>query len=199
MNGGAPVGACGLCCVRSDIIAMPAPIQSVIGSYTVRPAVCREYDPRAVDVARHIATLVSTHLPYVGVEHVGSTAVPGCAGKGIVDLMIPVRDGEMQQVKELLDGLGFQRQTGQNPFPEDRPMRTGSRTHDGEIFLLHVHVIPANSPEVEEMRFFRACLRADPELRKAYVARKREIIASGITDSSEYCRLKGEFLKQVLG
>ena len=25
------------------------------------------------------------------VEHVGSTAVPGCAGKGVIDLMIPYR------------------------------------------------------------------------------------------------------------
>ncbi len=49
------------------------------------------------------------------------------------------------------------------------------------------------------MRFFRACLRADPELLRAYVARKREIIASGVTDSLEYCRIKGEFIKAMLG
>ena len=70
---------------------------------------------------------------------------------------------------------------------------------DGEPFLLHIHVIPADSPEVEEMRFFRACLRADPELLKLYVARKREIIASGVTDSLDYCHAKGEFIKEVLG
>ena len=46
---------------------------------------------------------------------------------------------------------------------------------------------------------FRACLRADPELMKAYVAQKRKIIASGITDSLEYCYAKGEFIKAVLG
>jgi hypothetical protein len=32
-----------------------------------------------------------------------------------------------------------------------------------------------------------------------YVARKREIIASGVTDSLEYCRIKGEFIKEMLG
>jgi GrpB-like predicted nucleotidyltransferase (UPF0157 family) len=105
----------------------------------------------------------------------------------------------VDQVKELLEKLGFQQQTGPDPFPEDRPMRTGSVVHDGETFLLHVHAIPASSPEVDEMRFFRACLRADPELRKIYVARKREIIAGGATDSLEYCRLKGEFIKAMLG
>ena len=173
-------------------------VESVIGSYASRLAVCCDYDPRAAVVARQVASLFSTHLPQVHAEHVGSTAVPGCAGKGIVDLMIPISDSEMDKVKDLLDRLGFQRQTGRDPFPEDRPMRVGAWAQDGETFLLHVHVIPASSPEVEEMRFFRACLRADPELMKAYVAQKRKIIAGGVTDSLEYCKAKGEFIKAML-
>lgn len=177
--------------------AMFDQVQPVIGPYTIRHTACRDYDPRAVVVARQIAALVSAHQAYA--EHVGSTSVPGCAGKGIIDLMIPVPDGAMDKVKELLDQLGFQHQTGQDPFQEDRPMRVGAWEHDGETFLLHVHVIPDHSPEVDGMRFFRACLRADPKLVKAYVAKKRKIIASGVTDSLEYCRIKREFLKQVLG
>ena len=114
--------------------------------------------------------------------------------------MIAVRDDEeLELVKALLDKLGFQGQIGRDPFPETRPMRAGSLVHGGETFLLHVHVIPATSPQVEEMRFFRTCLRADDELMKAYVAKKREILASGVTDSLEYCRIKGDFIKQVLG
>ena len=173
-------------------------VQPVVGPYVCPPVACRDHDPRAADVAREIAALVSSHLPEVRVEHVGSTAA-GCAGNGIVDLMIPVPDGASERVKDLLDRLGFQRQAGPEPFPEDRPMRTGSWAYDGETFLLHVHVIPAGSPEVDEMRFFRACLRGDPELVRAYVGRKREIIAAGVTDSVEYSRIKGEFLKAVFG
>ncbi len=71
--------------------------------------------------------------------------------------------------------------------------------HDGETFPLHVHVIPVASPEVNEMRAFRDRLRADPELVAAYVARKRQIIAGGVTDSLEYCYAKGEFVQGVLG
>ena len=174
-------------------------VQPVIAPYEPRPVVCREYDPRALTVARLVAALISDNLPQVQVEHVGSTAVPGCAGKGIVDLMVPYRDGdELAAVKELLDKLGFQRQTNRDPFPEDRPMRVGAIDHDGRAFLLHVHIIPADSPEVEEMRFFRACLRSDPELLELYVARKRQILAGGVTDSLDYCYAKGEFIKAVL-
>jgi hypothetical protein len=45
-------------------------------------------------------------------------------------LLIPVDDGAMEKVKELLDRLGFQHQTGPDSFPEERPMRTGSWVHD---------------------------------------------------------------------
>jgi GrpB-like predicted nucleotidyltransferase (UPF0157 family) len=192
----------------SESMEVTGKVQQVIEPYVVRPAVCREHDPRAAEVARRIDELVSRHLPHIHAEHVGSTSVPGCAGKGIVDLMISVPDGEMEKVKLILDRLGFQPQTRDCPdfranengtVPFAVPMRVGSCRHDGETFLLHVHVIPANSPGVDEMRFFRACLRADPELVRAYVARKRKIIADGVTDSLEYCRMKGEFLKSVFG
>ena len=129
-------------------------VEPVIGPYASRPAVCRDYDPRAAAVARQVAALVSTHLPHVHAEHVGSTAVPGCAGKGIVDLLIPVPDGEMDKLKKLLDRLGFQRQTGSDPFSEDRPMRVGSWVQDGETFLLHIHSYPQAHPKLMKCVFF---------------------------------------------
>jgi GrpB-like predicted nucleotidyltransferase (UPF0157 family) len=171
----------------------------VIGPYELRPATCRDYDSRAATVAERVAECIASRLPGIRVEHIGSTSVPGCAGKGVVDLMIPVAAGEMDAAKKVLADLGFQPQPHRDPFPEDRPMRLGSVLHDGETFLLHVHVIPADSPEVDELRFFWACLRADPELRKVYVAKKREIIAGGATDSLDYCSEKRKFIKEVLG
>ena len=174
-------------------------VQSVIATYTNRPAQCQKYDAGAVAVADHVASLISEQLSGIIVEHVGSTAVPGCAGEGIVDLMIPVPDGEKETVEALLDRLGFQTQTDRRSFPEDRPLRAGAFDHDGKTFLLHVHALPAASPAVDGMRFFRDCLTADPELRKLYVRHKKKIIASGATDPAEYCAAKGEFITQVLG
>jgi GrpB-like predicted nucleotidyltransferase (UPF0157 family) len=174
-------------------------VQAVIGPYPSLPLACQAYNPEAVVVAQKVADLVHAYLPVVRVEHVGSTAVPKCEGKGTVDLMIPANGEEMGKIKDLLERLGFQPQTGADPFPEDRPMRVGSLEHDGATFSLHVHVIPADSPEVDSMLFARACLRADSELMRAYIAQKRQIIKSGVADSAEYCRQKGEFLKMVFG
>ncbi len=176
-------------------------VTRIIDAYVRQPADCRPYDPRVADVARRVAEAVREHLPEVTVEHVGSTSVPGCAGKGVVDLMIPVTPAQLEPVKALLDALGFQRQVppaGHEPWPESRPMRQGSLEHMGERFNLHVHVIPAESPEVETQRRFRDRLRADPVLREAYVACKRDIVAAGVTNTGDYSEAKGPFIQGVL-
>lgn len=177
------------------------PPERAIGPYPhPSPAACREYDPRAPEVARRVAELIGRRLPDVAVEHVGSTAVPGCAGKGVVDLLVPYRDAdELAAIKQVLDDLGWQRQRSSTAFPEERPMRLGTLEHDGATFLLHAHVIPADSPEIAELRRFRDRLRADPRLVAAYVARKREIIGAGITDGHAYARAKGTFVVGTLG
>ena len=137
-------------------------------------------------------------FPTSASEHVGSTSVPGCAGKGIVDLMIAVADEEMAAVKELLDRLGFQQQTGRDAFPEDPP-------DAARIVRPRWRDVPGPRPR-HPGQFARGGRNAvlprlpaaDPELLHAYVARKREILAGGVTDSLEYCRLKGEFIKEML-
>jgi SAM-dependent methyltransferase len=172
--------------------------ERIVGPYEDRQAVCQEYDPRAVEVAQQVAVTIRSHLPAALVEHIGSTSVPGCAGKGIVDLMLLYPDGELATAREVLDALGFQRQSTRDPFSEDRPMRTGSVTYDGTTFLLHVHVIAATSIEAETLRRFRDRLRADADLVAAYVAAKKANLASGISDSVDYCLHKGEFIQLAL-
>jgi len=173
-------------------------VETIIGRYEAMEAACRPHDPAATEVARRVGEAVSSHMPGLFVEHVGSTAVPGCKGKGIVDLMIAVGDGQLPTAVELLDKLGFQPQTGPDPFPEDRPMRVGTLDHGGRDFSIHLHLIPLSSPEVIRTRKFRDWLGADEDLTAAYVAFKKKIISKGITDSNEYCKAKGEFIEQVL-
>jgi putative acetyltransferase len=173
-------------------------IERIIGPYEERQVVCQDYDRRTAEVAQRVATSIQANLPGVIVEHIGSTSVPVCAGKGVVDLMLLYPDGQLATARDVLDALGFQRQTTRDSFPEDRPMRTGSVDFDGMTFLLHVHVIAASSPEAEELRRFRDRLRADSDLVASYVAAKKAILASGVTNSVDYCIRKGQFVQQTL-
>jgi RimJ/RimL family protein N-acetyltransferase/GrpB-like predicted nucleotidyltransferase (UPF0157 family) len=169
-----------------------------VGPYDHRPAGYFESDPRAAEVARRVGGAITSRLPDSVVEHIGSTSVPGLAGKGVVDLMLLYPPGQLVAARETLDGMGFQRQTGRDPWPEDRPMRVGAVEHGGERFCLHVHVLAADAAEVAGLRAFRDRLRADASLREEYAARKRAILAEGVTDTVDYCLRKGTFVEGAL-
>ena len=158
----------------------------------------RAYNPKAAQVAGMLRDAIQTMAPELRVEHVGSTSVPGCGGKGIVDLAVLYPDGFLARARAILDDLGFQKQGGRDPFPESRPMRVGCVEHDGQSFRIHAHVIASGSDEHQELTWFREALRARSELRHAYEERKREILASGINDSVEYCLAKEEFIADAL-
>ncbi len=172
-------------------------VQSVIEPYAEPPVACGKAPPRAEGIARQVAGLIARHMPSLRPEHVGSTAVPACGGRGIVDLLVAAAEVELESVHLLLDRLGFQRKPGASFLPE-LPLRTGAWSENGETQPLHVYVLAANTEEADSMRFLRTCLRADADLTKAYVKAKRKIIAAGITDPVEYLRQKAEFLKMVL-
>lgn len=124
----------------------------IVELYTDAPASYHEYDPDADAVARLVTGAITAAGPDLAVEHFGSTAVPGCAGKGVIDLMVLYPLGHLPQARQALDQLGFQRQTTRDPFPEDRPMRVGVVTHGGKQFRVHAHVLAVDSPEVAELR-----------------------------------------------
>jgi GrpB-like predicted nucleotidyltransferase (UPF0157 family) len=170
----------------------------VITTYPIKPPVCVEYDPRAVDVAHETIQMIARALPLVTVEHIGSTSVPGCAGKGIIDLMALYPDGRFEEVKEGLQRLGFQPQTVGQIMPESRPMRVGAVQYRGRTYRLHVHVIAANSPEVKTLRGFRDRLRANRQAVESYVEQKRAIVAAGVTDSRAYSTMKSSFIRKAL-
>lgn len=169
-----------------------------IQPYEELPAACQDYDPRVVSVATHVAEVIHQYQPDLVIEHIGSTAVLGCAGKGVIDLMVLYSPGQLEITKTVLDQLGLQRQTTRDPWPETRPMRVGALEYDGKLFRLHAHVIARDSPEVTELRAFRDQLRHNPALLSAYVERKRQILAAGVTDAVDYSIAKGEFISALL-
>jgi GrpB-like predicted nucleotidyltransferase (UPF0157 family) len=162
------------------------------------PAEFHTYDPKAAEVARLLERAIRRVEPTLQVEHIGSTSVPGCGGQGIVDLAVLYPAGLLARARTVLDGLGFQRQGGPEPFPEDRPMRVGCVEHKGRSFRIHAHVIALGSVEHGELVWFRETLRRDPALRQRYEERKQAILEAGIRDSIEYSKAKGKFVTDAL-
>src|SRR3977135_105197 len=60
---------------------------SQILPYAILSPAYVEYDPATPAGAQHVVVVIEPAAPWAKAEHIGSTAIPGCAGKGIVDLV----------------------------------------------------------------------------------------------------------------
>jgi GrpB-like predicted nucleotidyltransferase (UPF0157 family) len=123
--------------------------------------------------------------------------VPGLAGKGIIDLLLPADPADVPGVTAALLALGFQRQRPA-AFPPTRPMLWGTRRDGATDYRVHVHVVPRSSPEVAALRGFRDALRADPDLRRRYAALKQAIVAGGPVDPVAFTRAKHDWISAAL-
>jgi GrpB-like predicted nucleotidyltransferase (UPF0157 family) len=181
----------------TDSLWGAVPLTLTVGPYEDAPAQCHEYDPRSPEVAAGLIEAILERAPSLRVEHVGSTAVPECDGKGIIDLLVMYPNGGLDAARNVLADLGYQRQAHGNPFPEDRPMRTGGVLYRGTRYRVHAHVVWERSPEAANLIAFRDRLRADSRLLADYVARKRSIIGSGITQGGDYSNAKSTFIRRA--
>jgi GrpB-like predicted nucleotidyltransferase (UPF0157 family) len=181
---------------RSDV-ATTAPPQPPIGRYRRRPVQVHQADPHAAEVARRLITLIATHWPATPAEHIGSTAVPDLAGKNTIDLLLAAPPAHLPAITKALGELGFQPQRPA-AFPPTRPMLWGTYHHRATTYPVHVHVVPADDPEVAAMRGLRDALGADPVLRRRYGALKRAIVAGGPADPVAFTRAKHDWIAATL-
>jgi GrpB-like predicted nucleotidyltransferase (UPF0157 family) len=173
------------------------PSDAPIGHYRRVPVQVHEADPAAPEVARCLIALIAASWPATLAEHVGSSAVPGLAGKNTIDLLMAAAPADIPAITQALLALGFQLQIPA-AFPPGRPMLWGAYRHGAMDYRVHVHVVPAGSPEVAALRGFRDALRADPLLRRRYAALKQAIVAGGPVDPVAFTRAKHDWIVATL-
>ena len=168
-----------------------------IRCYRRVPVQVHRADPDAPEVASRLIALIATRWPATPAEHIGSSAVADLAGKNIIDLLLAAEPAQIPAITQALSGLGFQPQVPA-AFPPTRPMLWGSFRHGPTTYRVHVHVVPAGSPEVAALRGFRDALRADPRLRRRYAALKRAIVRCGPVDPVTFTKAKHDWILATL-
>ena len=169
----------------------------IIATYPKQPVEFQDYDPRAAFAAQWVSDLIRARLPDVSIEHVGSTAIAGCGGRGAIDLLVIYDAAALESIMIELDVLGFQWIQRRGDLPEEWPKGMGATEYDHHLFRLHLMVLPREHPEVQARCAFRDRLRADAELCAAYMAEKRAILAAGITDPIAYTAAKHDFVSRL--
>jgi GrpB-like predicted nucleotidyltransferase (UPF0157 family) len=131
----------------------------------------------------------------LAIEHVGSTAVPGLAGKPVLDLAIAVRgEAEADACIAPLEAIGYAYRSVHGGDPRRRyyVRDDGSR----RVAQIHLYILPA--PAWNEKLAFRDALRADPALARAYEAAKWRVAEEVGWDKRAYAEAKDPFVERVL-
>lgn len=128
---------------------------------------------------------LSDLFPDAGIEHIGSTAIPGTLTKGDVDINIRVISEEFDRVVETLKTL-YEINQPENWSKEFASFKDDSRD-------LGVQVTVINSPD-DHFVAQREYLKGHPEVVSELNSLKEQFQGKGI---DEYQRAKGEFFEKL--
>jgi GrpB-like predicted nucleotidyltransferase (UPF0157 family) len=161
------------------------------------PVVIVEYDPdwpcRFETEATCIRQILGTAA--VGIEHIGSTSVPGLAAKPVIDIAIAVRSqAEGEKSAPALEALGYEF-VGEHGLPGRLFFRKGShqscRTH-------HLHLVDSGPGHWEDYLAFRDFLRSHPDEAANYEQLKRGLAAQFRDRREDYTSGKSGYIAGVL-
>lgn len=158
--------------------------------------VLEEYDQswpsKFEDEKKHLMAIAGEWC-HGGIEHVGSTAVPGMVAKPVIDVMFGVESLEKSKPAiKVLVANGYEYW----PYKTDamhwfcKPS-DAFRTH-------HLHLIPFENRLWKERIKFRNLLRSNDRIAYEYARLKRELASSHKEDRETYTQKKWPFIQQVL-
>src|SRR5262245_14454306 len=155
------------------------------------------YDPMWPDQfeqeRRLLAGIIGEWL-HGGIEHIGSTGVPGLDAKPVIDVM-----GGVLSLEASRDAIKVLEHNGYTYAPYRAEVMhwlckpsLAFRTH-------HLHLVPLESTLWKERLAFRDYLRTQPDVAREYAELKYQLAEQYRFDREAYTEAKTEFIQRVLG
>ncbi|WP_192581099.1 GrpB family protein [Micromonospora noduli] len=127
----------------------------------------------------------------IGVEHVGSTAVPGLAAKPVIDVDLVIGDtAEESGYLPALERLGYR-------LVLREPWWHGHRMLLSPAEDVNLHVWPQGAPEPVRHLLFRDWLRSHPHDRERYAATKRRLARDTAHRLRDYSLAKNDVIDEI--
>ena len=127
------------------------------------------------------------------IEHIGSTAVKGLGGKGVIDISIGIRKWkDADEIVKILKKIGFKH------FHdiENNSLFVSSRMQCKEGYF-HIHISRINTKRYNNTLVFRDFLRKYPQEAKKYAKIKKEIFEKCVGERQLYKKLKGKYFDEI--
>lgn len=152
-----------------------------------------DYDPAWADRFAAASSALGGQLGglVIGVEHVGSTSVPGLAAKPIIDIDLQLEDTEEESLYiPALEVLGY-RLVLREPWWHGHRMLVSAEED------VNLHVWPADAPEPVRHRLFRDWLRTHADDRQLYEGTKRALAQQTAATPREYSLAKNAVIDEI--
>jgi GrpB-like predicted nucleotidyltransferase (UPF0157 family) len=133
-------------------------------------------------------------LPEDEVHHIGSTAITGVGGKGIIDILVALQDRrKKQKAIEKLKKLGFL-----HIHPEENGRIFLSRIGETEYKDTHIHLVKKGNKDYLEKLLFRDFLKRNKKEAKKYHELKKNLVKEVKGDREIYGKLKKSYIENII-
>ncbi len=156
----------------------------------------RDYDPAWLHRFEELravyeSALESALVPFISIEHLGSTSVPGLAAKPVIDIDIVVEPTEVDAASSVLIELGFEPR-GELGIPQHWAFWEPER-----FAGTNTYVVVAGSLALGNHLAVRNTLRDDADLRTEYGELKKRLGATA-SDIYQYGAGKNATVQRIL-
>lgn len=132
----------------------------------------------------------------ISIEHVGSTALNNVDGKGIIDILIGVKDiNELNIFKDKLISAGYYSSDHDNHGDYIFLASSKSETILGDY---HIHLVLFDSKKFNDYINLRNYFNNNPDRAKEYSDLKHKLAKLTDNNRREYKRLKSEYIEAIL-
>lgn len=160
--------------------------------------VFKVYNPSFPTLFENEKKRILSHIDVaMPIEHVGSTAVPGLGGKGIIDIAIAASREDIEHVSQLLQEMGYVLQPKYST-PERLYFNADLPDPEEKTRRYHIHLTYQKSSEWKNFIAFRDRLRSHPAEAKEYGALKEKAAADANGEGEKYRKLKEPMIQKVL-
>lgn len=131
----------------------------------------------------------------VEIEHIGSTAVPSLSGKPCIDILVILKDKQIDDVEKYVEAMeqaGFE-YAGQFVMENSRLFRV----MNGSEVSANIHIFPKGHPHNKEMLDMRDYLRTHEEAAAAYAKLKEDLNARYPNDYAIYRQHKDVYMAEL--
>jgi len=128
------------------------------------------------------------------IHHIGSTAVLGLGGKGIIDIMIALKDwkGGKEIIKKLKT-IGFT-----HIHPKDKGRIFISQPPETKYGGTHIHLVKKGNRQYKDLLFFRDYLTKHKKEAQKYFALKKQYQKEAKGNRAKYNKLKNQYIGRII-